>query len=44
VATGAHRTTLNVEMYRADAQETKSPIIIKGVARDDKDNIYKLAF
>jgi hypothetical protein len=42
VLTGNQGTTLSVEMYRP--QNDVSPSAIRGVARDNKENIYKLAF
>jgi len=44
VLTGDRGTVLNVEMYRPDAREAPAPGAIKSVAKDNKDNIYKLAF
>ncbi len=42
--TGDRGTVLNVEMYRPDNNESNIRGAIKGVARDNKDNLYKLAF
>lgn len=43
--TGTRGTTLNVEMYKPDNMvENTSVGAIKGVAKDDKGNIYKVAF
>jgi hypothetical protein len=43
VATGDRGTVLNVEMYRPLDEHEKTPVdSIKGVARDNKDNVYKL--
>ena len=42
--TGDRGTVLNVEMYRPDNNESNILGAIKGVAKDNKDNLYKLAF
>ena len=42
--TGNQGTVLHVEMYKPDKVEDRSPGSIKGVAKDDKGNIYKVAF
>jgi hypothetical protein len=42
VATGNRGTILNVEMYRAKAKDSNIPPDIKGVAQDNKGNIYKV--
>lgn len=43
VASGDRGTVLNVEMYRPGGEpEGKRVSAIKGVAKDNKDNIYKL--
>lgn len=44
VVTGNRGTILNVEMYRADEGRPNSTPDIKGVAKDNKDNIYKVVF
>jgi hypothetical protein len=44
VLTGDRGTVLNVEMYRPAEKESNIRDSIKGVAKDNKDNIYKLAF
>jgi hypothetical protein len=44
VLTGNRGTTLNVELYKPDKVENTSVSAIKGVAKDDKGNIYKVAF
>ena len=45
VLTGDRGTTLNVEMYRPERGRERDGLdAIKGVARDNKDNIYKLVF
>ncbi|HEY1265440.1 MAG TPA: hypothetical protein VGF06_18055 [Terriglobales bacterium] len=42
---GSRGTTMDVEIYEADTHfETASLDAVKGVAKDNKDNIYKLAF
>jgi hypothetical protein len=43
-ATGERGTVLNVEMYRPENVEEGGNLIaaVKGVAKDNKDNIYKL--
>ena len=43
VATGNKGTVLNVEMYKAANEHDVIPAdAVKGVAKDNKDNIYKL--
>ena len=44
MATGDRGTILNVEMYRPENVEEHGNLIaaVKGVAKDNKDNIYKL--
>lgn len=42
VIIGSKGTVLNMEMYRADPEPPKSIPDVKGVAKDDKGNIYKL--
>jgi hypothetical protein len=42
VATGNQGTVLNVEMYRANAKDKDSTPDIRGVAKDNKGNIYKV--
>ena len=45
VASGNQGTVLNAEMYRPVGEHENNPVsAIKGVARDNKDNIYKLVF
>ncbi len=44
VIPGNRGTVLNLEMYRSDEKEPNSVSAIKGVAKDNKDNIYKLVF
>lgn len=44
VIPGNRGTILNLEMYRSDEKEPNSVSAIKGVAKDNKDNIYKLVF
>jgi hypothetical protein len=45
VVTGDRGTTLTMEIYKPDIQtENASTGLIKGVARDSKDNLYKVAF
>jgi hypothetical protein len=42
---GDRGTVLNVEMYRSLEEHAEAlPASIKGVAKDNKDNIYKVAF
>ena len=41
-ATGDRGTVLKVEMYRSENAEGNIVAAIKGVAKDNKDNIYKL--
>jgi len=42
--TGNRGTALNVELYKSDQVENTTVGAIKGVAKDDKGNIYKVAF
>ena len=42
--TGNRGTTLQVEMYRPVGESGDAPENFKGVARDDKGNIYKVIF
>jgi hypothetical protein len=44
VVTGNRDTVLNVEMYRSDSGENNARNSIKGVAEDNKGNVYKLTF
>jgi hypothetical protein len=44
VIPGDRGTILNVEMYRPEEKEGDAISAIKGVAKDNKDNIYKLVF
>ena len=44
VIPGNRGTVLNVEMYRSEGEEPNLPRGIRGVAKDNKDNIYKLVF
>jgi hypothetical protein len=45
VLTGNLGTTLHVELYKPDiVEKNPTPAAIKGVAKDDKGNIYKVAF
>jgi hypothetical protein len=44
VLTGNQGTILNVELYKPDNVENNTPASIKGVATDNKGNIYKVAF
>jgi hypothetical protein len=45
VATGDRGTILNVEMYKpGDEREERRDRGAKGIAKDNKDNIYKLAW
>jgi hypothetical protein len=44
VVTGNRGTVLNVELYKPDKVENTTAAAIKGVAKDDKGNIYKVAF
>ncbi|HWX38012.1 MAG TPA: hypothetical protein VNY09_02155 [Candidatus Sulfotelmatobacter sp.] len=41
---GDRGTTLQMEMYRSAGGSEDSPINIKGVARDNKSNVYKVVF
>ena len=42
--TGTRGSVLHAELYKADSVEQQSLASIKGVAKDDKGNIYKIAF
>jgi hypothetical protein len=43
VVTGNQGTVLNVEMYKPEGEHEGNPVsAVKGVAKDNKDNIYKL--
>ena len=42
--TGDRGTTLNLEMYKPDGNEKNTIASIQGVAKDSKDNIYKMVF
>ncbi len=44
VVTGNRGTVLNVELYKPNSVENTTTAAIKGVAKDNKDNIYKVAF
>jgi lysozyme family protein len=44
VLTGNRGTVLNVELYKPDKVENTTVAAIKGVAKDNKGNIYKVAF
>ncbi len=44
VLTGDRGTVLNVEMYKPDGNAQNTVGSIQGVAKDNKDNIYKLVF
>ncbi len=44
VLTGNRGTILNVELYKPDSAENTAVGAIKGVAKDDKGNVYKVAF
>jgi hypothetical protein len=44
VIPGNRGTILDVEMYRSEEKEANSVSAIRGVAKDNKDNIYKLVF
>lgn len=41
---GDRGTTLQIEMYRSAGEREETPINIRGVARDNKNNIYKVVF
>ncbi len=41
-ATCGNGATLSVEMYRRDNASENTPIEVRGVAKDSKDNIYKV--
>jgi hypothetical protein len=42
--TGNRGTVLHAELYKPDKIEQQDIASIKGVAKDDKGNIYKIAF
>jgi len=42
--TGSHGSVLYAELYKPDKGDEQSISSIKGVAKDDKGNIYKIAF
>ena len=42
VVTGNRGTVFNVELYRSEQHEENSVGIVRGVAKDNKDNVYKL--
>lgn len=42
--TGSRGTILNVELYKSDNAKEDAPGSVKGVAKDNKNNIYKVAF
>src|SRR5208283_1619550 len=42
--TGNRGTVLNVELYKPNSVENTTTAAIKGVAKDNKGNIYKVAF
>jgi hypothetical protein len=42
--TGNKGTKLDVEMYKPEIPEKGQIPVIRGVAKDDKDNIYKVVF
>lgn len=45
VVNGERGTVLNVEMYKPEGEHEGNPVAaIKGVAKDNKDNVYKLTF
>jgi hypothetical protein len=44
VLAGNRGTTLHVELYKPDRVQNTSVGAIRGVAKDDKGNIYKVAF
>ena len=44
LVTGNHGTVLNVEVYKPETKEDNTPGTIKGVAKDNRDNLYKVAF
>ena len=44
VAAGSRGTVLDVEMFVAEAGGEHTPSVMKGVAKDNQGNIYKLAF
>jgi hypothetical protein len=44
LVTGNKGTVLNVEMYKPNNEENNTPSAIKGVAKDNNNNVFKLAF
>ena len=42
--TGNQGTTLTVEIFKPDTGENNTPSAVRGVAQDNKDNIYKVTF
>jgi hypothetical protein len=44
VLTGNQGTVLNVELYKPDTVENSNASAIRGVAKDNRDNVYKVAF
>jgi hypothetical protein len=44
VVTGDHGTILHMEMYRPVGEGGEVPVNFRGVARDNKNNIYKVVF
>jgi len=44
VVTGDHGTILHMEMYRPVGEGGEVPVNFRGVARDNKSNIYKVVF
>jgi hypothetical protein len=44
VVTGDHGTVLHMEMYRPVGEGGETPVNFRGVARDNKNNIYKVVF
>jgi len=44
VLTGNQGTVLNVELYKPDTPENSNVSSIRGVAKDNRENVYKVAF
>jgi hypothetical protein len=44
MVTGDHGTILHMEMYRPVGEGGEVPVNVRGVARDNKNNIYKVVF
>jgi hypothetical protein len=44
LVTGNKGTLLNVEMYKPNNEESNTPSAIKGVAKDNNNNVFKVAF